>query len=150
MNESRNIGSKASFGAEWADRFISDARKLNSTTWGTSDDNFSDTVRSTGNTSPRYDRIEEFRLDLMNTADEVVDVVVSKQKDYGSANINKSPFGPVKGLTVRLYDKVARLANLSDLTDKDPENESLRDTFLDIAGYGLIGLMILDQTFPEE
>lgn len=149
MNESGNIRSSASFGAEWADRFIAQARATNRPTRRETYDDFQQPVRGTGNISGESERIKEFRLDLMNTADEVVNVVVGKQKDYGSANINSSPFGPVKGLTVRLYDKIARLANLSS-HDNDPENESLRDTFMDIAGYGLIGLMILDETFPRE
>lgn len=90
-----------------------------------------------------------FTLDIMNVADEVARIVVKKQKDYGPNNIRKSPFGPKVGLVVRLYDKIARLANLTS-KDTVAENESLRDTFIDIAGYGLIGLMILDGTFPEE
>jgi hypothetical protein len=90
-----------------------------------------------------------FTMNAINIADELVKTVCSKQRDYGPDNIQKSPFGAVKGLTVRLYDKVARLANLSEKS-KTPENESLRDTFIDIAGYGIIGLMLLDGTFPKE
>lgn len=89
-----------------------------------------------------------FMMNLINVADKLTKTVASKQKDYGPNNIQNSPYGPIKGLTVRLYDKIARLANLSE--GKTPENESLRDTFVDIAGYGIIGLMILDGTFPKE
>jgi hypothetical protein len=90
-----------------------------------------------------------FEVDVVNLADYIAKTVVSKQKDYGPANIMKSPFGPEQGLIVRLYDKVARLANLTKKESK-PENESLRDTFVDIAGYAIIGLMVLDGTFPKE
>lgn len=90
-----------------------------------------------------------FTMNAVKVADEIVKIVASKQKDYGPNNIQASPFGAVKGLTIRLYDKVARLANLSE-TAKKPEHESLRDTFVDIAGYGIIGLMLLDGTFPKE
>lgn len=89
-----------------------------------------------------------FRLNLLTVADEVTAVVCRKQNDYGPNNINRSPFGPIEGLTTRLYDKVARLAHLT-VRKTEPENETLRDTFVDIAGYGLIGLMVLDGTFPE-
>jgi hypothetical protein len=90
-----------------------------------------------------------FTMNAVKIADEVVKIVASKQKDYGPNNIQSSPFGAIKGLTIRLYDKIARLANLSEKS-KTPENESLRDTFIDIAGYGIIGLMLLDGTFPKE
>lgn len=90
----------------------------------------------------------EFMMHLIDVADKLTKTVASKQKDYGPNNIQRSPFGPMKGLTVRLYDKISRLANLSD--NLTPENESLRDTLVDIAGYGIIGIMLLDGTFPKE
>lgn len=98
---------------------------------------------------PSVNKPEVFHMNVVRVADEVTQTIIRKQKDYGPNNIRKSPFGPLIGLTIRIYDKVARLANLSTSSRK-PENESLRDTFLDIAGYGIIGLMILDETFPEE
>lgn len=97
---------------------------------------------------PSLDTPEVFHMNVIRAADEIVHTVIKKQNDYGPNNIRRSPFGPIQGLAVRLYDKVARLANLS--TGKKPSNESLRDTFVDIAGYGIIGLMILDETFPKE
>ena len=96
---------------------------------------------------PSINRPEVFHMNVVRLADEIAQTVVRKQKDYGPNNIRKSPFGPLIGLTVRLYDKIARLANLAG--GEKPQNESLRDTFIDIAGYGLIGLMILDGTFPD-
>jgi hypothetical protein len=61
----------------------------------------------------------------------------SKQRDYGSANI--SAFGE-KGLVVRMNDKVERLKNLV-WKDKNPEHEKVEDTWVDIANYGIIGLL---------
>ena len=98
---------------------------------------------------PNLNTPEVFHMNVIRAADEVVHTVIKKQNDYGPNNIRRSPFGAITGLTVRLYDKIARLANLSSRKAK-PENESLRDTFVDIAGYGLIGLMIIDETFPKE
>ena len=80
-------------------------------------------------------------------AAECVSLLDSKQKDYGPGNISR--FG-VKGLSVRLYDKVERLANLLMDKEETPENESLEDTFKDIANYGLIGLMLLRDQWPSE
>ena len=68
---------------------------------------------------------------------EVHRTLVRKQKDYGPENIRR--FGR-QGLMIRLHDKVARLENL-DGGGRGPENESVRDTFLDIVGYCAIGIM---------
>ena len=80
-------------------------------------------------------------------AAECVRLLDSKQKDYGPGNISR--FG-VKGLSVRLYDKVERLANLLMDKEESPKHESLEDTFKDIANYGLIGLMLLRDKWPSE
>jgi hypothetical protein len=80
-------------------------------------------------------------------AAECVSLLDVKQKDYGPGNISR--FG-VKGLSVRLYDKVERLANLLMDKEESPKNESLEDTFKDIANYGLIGLMLLRDQWPNE
>lgn len=60
-----------------------------------------------------------------------------KQHDYGPENISK--FGEA-GVVIRLYDKVARLINLSR-RDEKPSNEAVEDTWRDVLGYGVIGLM---------
>ena len=80
-------------------------------------------------------------------AAECVRLLDSKQKDYGPGNISR--FG-VKGLSVRLYDKIERLANLLMDKEEAPKHESLEDTFKDIANYGLIGLMLLRDQWPSE
>ena len=79
-------------------------------------------------------------------AAELVVLLRSKQADYGPENIMST--GHV-GLAVRLTDKVARLRNLT-LNSKEPKNESLRDTYMDVAGYGIIGMMLMDGRFPDE
>lgn len=79
----------------------------------------------------------------------------SKQHDYGHKNIDR--FG-IKGIIVRLNDKYERLANLefSRMFLKEGKatspriNESFIDTLVDIVGYCVIGLMVLDETFKLE
>jgi hypothetical protein len=70
--------------------------------------------------------------------------LIKKQKDYGPKNISDSPGGPLNGLRVRMFDKLARINNLVE-TGATPENESLRDSFMDIANYAIIALMVLDK-----
>ena len=68
-------------------------------------------------------------------------VMIAKQLDYGPGNI--SSWGEI-GVAVRLTDKVERLRNLL-MSGRKPENESIRDTALDIANYGLILMELLDK-----
>ena len=89
-----------------------------------------------------------FEIEAHEIFGELLDIIVSKQNDYGPNNIQRAPGGALNGLQVRLYDKLSRLANLLE-TGVKPENESLRDTFIDIANYGVIGVMVLDGTFPK-
>ena len=76
------------------------------------------------------------------------DVLLRKHHDYGPTNISQSPGGPLNGLRVRMWDKTARINNLID-SGATPENESLRDSFLDLANYALIGVLVLDGDWPE-
>ena len=85
---------------------------------------------------------------LDDNLDEMKNMIISKQKDYGPRNILNSPFGALKGLVTREFDKVARAANLLE-NDREPKNESLEDTFMDMANYPIIALMVLRNTFER-
>ena len=69
--------------------------------------------------------------------DEISDILVRKQRDYGHDNIAR--FGRV-GIAIRLHDKVARLENLIS-NNVNPQNESVLDNFVDLIGYAAIGIM---------
>lgn len=70
--------------------------------------------------------------------DELTTVLIKKQKDYGHDNISR--FGRL-GLLVRVHDKIARLENLAR-RETEPENESLRDNYMDVINYCAIGMMV--------
>lgn len=76
-------------------------------------------------------------------------LLLQKHKDYGPKNISQSPGGPLNGLRVRMWDKMARINNLLD-TGAQPENESLRDSFVDLLNYSAIALLVLDGDWPDE
>jgi hypothetical protein len=76
-------------------------------------------------------------------------VLLQKQMDYGPKNIAQSPGGPLNGIRVRIWDKFARINHLMD-NGATPENESLRDSFMDMANYALIAMMVLDGDWPNE
>lgn len=91
--------------------------------------------------------LDKFAEDSRLVADQALAVLLAKQLDYGPTNIINSPGGALNGLVVRLYDKIARANNLVK-NNLEPTNEPLYDTFLDIANYGIIGLMVINKTFP--
>jgi len=68
---------------------------------------------------------------------ELRELMINKQRDYGHSNI--TDFGEY-GVFVRLNDKVCRLKNL--LGKKEPKNESIDDSWMDIANYSIIALML--------
>jgi hypothetical protein len=83
-----------------------------------------------------------FPAEVASVFDELEELLLSKHKDYGPKNISQSPGGPLNGLRVRLWDKLARLNNLTD-NNSLPQHESLEDTFKDMANYAVIGLLVL-------
>jgi hypothetical protein len=75
---------------------------------------------------------------------------LSKNADYSPANILLTG---EPGLVTRLWDKTARLLNLTGFkfkylmcdgfeSPKDPKHESIEDTYQDMAVYAVIGLLL--------
>ena len=91
---------------------------------------------------------DEFTRDMWNVLDAAGNLLITKHHDYGPLNIARSPGGPINGLRVRMWDKVARINNLVD-NNVTPSNESLRDSFVDLLNYSAIALMVLDGKWPE-
>jgi hypothetical protein len=91
----------------------------------------------------------EFITDVWRILDTAGNLLIKKHHDYGPKNISLSPGGPLNGLRVRMWDKVARINNLID-SNINPSNESLRDSFIDLLNYSAIAMMVLDGTWPEE
>ena len=90
-----------------------------------------------------------FASDMWCVFDEAGTLLLKKHHDYGPHNIGNSPGGPLNGLRVRMWDKMARINNLID-SGATPQNESLRDSFLDLLNYSAIALMVLDGKWPKE
>ena len=91
----------------------------------------------------------QFELDIWEISDTLTNLLIKKHADYGPKNISQSPGGPLNGLRVRMWDKVARINNLID-TGNDAKNESLEDSFADLANYSIIALMVLKGKWPAE
>lgn len=88
-------------------------------------------------------RPETFEQALEAVGAECDEVMIRKQLDYGPDNIRT--WG-LLGIAVRVTDKVMRLKELLT-TGRQPQNESLRDTLVDLRNYATIGLMLMDGTW---
>ena len=91
----------------------------------------------------------DFIIDVWSVLDSAGNLLIKKHHDYGPTNISMSPGGPLNGLRVRMWDKTARINHLID-SGATPENESLRDSFIDLLNYSAIALMVLDGTWPRD
>lgn len=80
---------------------------------------------------------------LQTILNELHNIMITKHEDYGPGNIARAPGGPMNGLMVRMYDKMARLEHLLYHRKGDtPNYESIEDTFIDLANYAIIGLLV--------
>ncbi len=95
------------------------------------------------------DDTDNFEFDVLDIADELASLLLKKHKDYGPKNISHSPGGALNGLRVRMHDKIARINHLMD-SGSSPENESLEDSFKDLANYSIISMMVLRGKWPQE
>ena len=101
--------------------------------------------------------VEEFELEypelsneFKNIQKEMYEMFARKHMDYGLNNIalggdltqaNDKKFS-LTGLAIRLTDKISRLRNLLTNGKNYVKGEGMEDTFLDVANYGIIGLIV--------
>ena len=82
-------------------------------------------------------RINQFSL----VQSEGLELFKRKNADYGDAFAN---YGPV-GVIVRMGDKIQRLVSVSNTRVSLVNNESLRDTLIDLHNYAAMAIMLLDE-----
>lgn len=97
-----------------------------------------------GQPSAPWNTIDEFQMVAGQYYSDLLKVLVDKQRDYGPKNISAAPGGPINGLLVRMNDKMQRLINLTYDNPNDPSNESIKDSYADLANYCVIAMMVLD------
>jgi len=84
-----------------------------------------------------------FKGSVKEHSKECDELLIDKQNDYGRKNITK--FGQY-GVLVRASDKLERLINLIE-SGKEPNNEKIRDSWVDLRNYAQIGVMLEDNQF---
>jgi len=91
--------------------------------------------------------MEEFR----KIQREQYELFAQKQMAYGKGNImlggdigvEEDRVAAIRGITIRLNDKMQRLLNLVLKGVANPlKNESVSDTFMDMSVYGIISLIV--------
>ena len=90
--------------------------------------------------------IKTFEDGVAEISKEMDAVLVKKHHDYGSKNILNTPMGAEIGILIRLHDKLSRLANLLK-EGKEPNNESIDDTWLDVRNYAQIAILVRRKLF---
>ena len=93
---------------------------------------------------------KEFCDNVWQIMDEIGNLLITKQLDYGPGNINNAHGGPINGLLVRIGDKFERLKNLVKKQQIKPQHEPIEDSFKDLANYGVIGLMVQRGVWPKQ
>ena len=81
---------------------------------------------------------------------EMYEMFARKHMDYGLNNIalggdltqTEDKKFSLTGLCIRLTDKISRLKNLLINGRSFVQGEGMEDTFIDIANYGIIGLLV--------
>lgn len=77
---------------------------------------------------------------LNEVCQEVIQIVLSKNNDYGDAWQKQG----IAGVMVRLSDKLCRVESLSDGREVLIADEKLQDTLIDAIGYSILGLLYLN------
>ena len=92
----------------------------------------------------------ELSKEFKNIQEEMYEMFARKHMDYGLNNISlggdlKNPNDKkfsLTGLAIRLTDKISRLKNLLTNGKNYVKGEGMEDTFIDIANYGIIGMLV--------
>jgi hypothetical protein len=110
-----------------------------------------DSTNDESATSIFEEQYPELSEEFSKIQDEQYEMFARKHLDYGLNNIalggdivnnsDDKKFS-LTGLAIRLTDKISRLRNLLVNGKNYVQGEGMEDTFIDIANYGIIGLLV--------
>ena len=83
------------------------------------------------------DRIQQYTA----VQAEALNIFTKKNKDYGDSF---ATYGPV-GVIVRMGDKINRLSSVTKNQVSLVQNESIRDTLIDLHNYAAMAIMLMDE-----
>ena len=84
----------------------------------------------------------EYRIkQMIDVQNEALELFKIKNSDYGDAFAN---YGSI-GVIVRIGDKIKRLVSVTNRGVNLVNNESLRDTLIDLHNYTAMAIMLIDE-----
>lgn len=95
----------------------------------------SESAYNTSDNTP--DRVSQMKA----VQKEAFETFLKKNKDYGDAF---ATYGPV-GVIVRIGDKIARLTSVTSSGVNLVQDETIRDTLMDLHNYAAMAVMLLDE-----
>jgi hypothetical protein len=78
---------------------------------------------------------------LFTVQQEALELFKKKNKDYGDSF---ATYGPI-GVIVRIGDKISRLNSITKNGINMVNDESLRDTLIDLHNYSAMAVMLMDE-----
>ena len=95
-------------------------------------------------TKEMIDKYPETMSEMRKLIEYNFKVFAAKQSDYGPNNIriHGSARLSLLGIAIRSNDKIQRVLNLLD-NEQEPNNESLEDSFLDLANYAYMACIVM-------
>lgn len=86
--------------------------------------------------------MSEYRItQMVDIQNEALDLFKRKNTDYGDAFAN---YGTI-GVIIRMSDKIQRLISITNRGVSLMNNESLRDTLIDLHNYAAMAIMLIDE-----
>ena len=95
---------------------------------------FTETTEKSQNNNERVTQMKSVQKEALET-------FIKKNKDYGDAF---ATYGPV-GVIVRLGDKISRLTSVTSSGVNLVEDETIRDTLMDLYNYSAMAVMLMDE-----
>jgi hypothetical protein len=83
--------------------------------------------------------LEQFCAEVTDVVTEITNLLIEKRRGYGPGNITRHG---EYGVLVRLDDKTERLRNMLAHQTTTAASESRDDTWQDVIGYGILGLLL--------
>jgi hypothetical protein len=80
-------------------------------------------------------------MQMKTVQKEALDTFIRKNNDYGDAF---ATYGPV-GVIVRIGDKISRLISVTSSGVNLVEDETVRDTLMDLYNYSAMAVMLMDE-----
>ena len=89
-------------------------------------------------------------VDFKRITDEMICLYEKKNTDYGSSFSETYEKLGILSAVTRLTDKMNRITTLATKGENKVKNESLRDSFIDLANYAVMTIIELDKRSEYE